>query len=634
MPYLFQLAFVALVALTYATGQASDAIRTVTVAGSIQEAIDTIPADNQERVIVFIPNGVYDERVRIDQNRVTLRGESRDGVVIRKNFPRPEYDRRYDRIGPGVLNLFGEDCIIENLTVENTSGPDVHAFAVYGHPQRTILADCTFSGVGDTVSLWNTGHGMYYHTRCHFRGEVDFLCPRGWCFVRDSTFYEIRDTAAIWHDGHMDPERMKFVLRDCKFDGVKDFWLGRNHYPSQFYLLGCQFSEQMADKPIGVVKDLSAVPEVEHALYERKYFHDCHRDGGDYAWHGDNLSDAAGSPEPDEITPAWTFDGKWDPESAAAPTITEVQTEGDRVYLQMSEPVAGAASLKVVRADGSVAEYAGGNGTRRLLFGGGSDSAPKQLVPTTNDSAYGAFATLETRFLQETTLPKATARRAVTWLAIGDSTVADYAANSPLQGWAWGLRGLVDDRVTVINAAKNGRSSKSFRSEGLWDGALKQLETEGKKPDVVFIQFGHNDNLGKGPDRETNPAGEFRNNLRRYVAEARALGATPILVTPPQRRSFNAQGRSVVDPGNEPYAEAARAVAAGEVVALVDLSKLTHRLFDGLGQASSDSLQTAADTTHFSPSGARRLAAMVLNDLVEQDSALKNYVLVDKIERP
>ena len=98
--------------------------------------------------------------------------------------------------------------------------------------------------------------------------------------------------------------------------------------------------------------------------------------------------------------------------------------------------------------------------------------------------------------------------------------------------------------------------------------------------------------------------------------------------------TFDANGRSVADPGNEPYAKAARAVAAEESVALVDLSKLTLNLFDGLGQASSDSLQVAGDTTHFSPSGARRLAAMVLNDLVEQDSALKSYILVDKLEKP
>ncbi len=67
---------------------------------------------------------------------------------------------------------------------------------------------------------------------------------------------------------------------------------------------------------------------------------------------------------------------------------------------------------------------------------------------------------------------------------------------------------------------------------------------------------------------------------------------------------------------------------------MVDLSKLTLKLLDGLGQASSDSLQVAGDTTHFSPSGARRLAALVLNDLVEQGSPLKSYVLVDKLEKP
>ena len=97
---------------------------------------------------------------------------------------------------------------------------------------------------------------------------------------------------------------------------------------------------------------------------------------------------------------------------------------------------------------------------------------------------------------------------------VGDSTVADEG------GWGPGFRASFGPEVEVINLARNGRSSKSFRDEGLWKPALDA------KPDYILIQFGHNDGPGKGPDRETAPKTTFRENMVRYVEEARAMNAS------------------------------------------------------------------------------------------------------------
>ena len=110
---------------------------------------------------------------------------------------------------------------------------------------------------------------------------------------------------------------------------------------------------------------------------------------------------------------------------------------------------------------------------------------------------------------------------------VGDSTVTEDS------GWGLGFRGLTTNRVVVINAAANGRSSKSFRDEGRWEPALAE------RGDYYLIQFGHNDEPGKGPERETDPSTTFAANLRRYVADVRAAGATPILVTSLVRRIFD-----------------------------------------------------------------------------------------------
>src|ERR1035437_5856643 len=110
---------------------------------------------------------------------------------------------------------------------------------------------------------------------------------------------------------------------------------------------------------------------------------------------------------------------------------------------------------------------------------------------------------------------------------VGDSTVNDQG------GWGPGFRESFESDVEVINLALNGRSSKSFRSEGKWAPALDL------KPDYILIQFGHNDSPGKGPDRATDPKTTFRENMTRYVDEARAAGATPVLVTSIVRRNFS-----------------------------------------------------------------------------------------------
>ena len=99
----------------------------------------------------------------------------------------------------------------------------------------------------------------------------------------------------------------------------------------------------------------------------------------------------------------------------------------------------------------------------------------------------------------------------------GDSTVATVSKprkdRPDLAGWGQMLPDFLTPEATVVNHARGGTSTKSFRALGLWDRVLAE------KPDYVLIQFGHNDQPGKGPDRETDPAGSYRENLRQFIRE-------------------------------------------------------------------------------------------------------------------
>jgi pectinesterase len=304
----------------------------------IGDALHALAMFSYQRTVILIKNGLYEEKVRIDRNYVTLRGENRDRTIIRYSQPWEAWNENPDAVGPAVVNLYGDDTVIENLTIENSQPENNrHAFAVLGDGTRIVIRNCKLIGRGgDTVSLWNYKEGMYYLTDCLFQGAVDFVCPRGWCYIRDSQFHEVKKTAALWHDGHFNPEQ-KFVLRGCDFTGIDGFQLGRHHYDAAFYFIDCRFPANMADKFIYRVLQDDTTKDDPDDFGERCYFHHCRKEGQAFDWMKDNLDQAQGRPEPEAISPSWTFGKRWDPESDEAVRVDACRVEGRSLALVFNE---------------------------------------------------------------------------------------------------------------------------------------------------------------------------------------------------------------------------------------------------------------------------------------------------------
>ncbi|MEJ6007692.1 rhamnogalacturonan acetylesterase [Paucibacter sp. AS339] len=193
-------------------------------------------------------------------------------------------------------------------------------------------------------------------------------------------------------------------------------------------------------------------------------------------------------------------------------------------------------------------------------------------------------------------------------ILVGDSTMA------PRSGYGNALCQSLD-KLACLNLARGGRSSKSFRAEGLWSSVLTLLR-EGGHRNLVLIQFGHNDMPGK-PGRSTDLATEFGPNLAAYVEELRAVGAHPVLITPLTRRNFS-QGTLQND--LRPWAEVTLRVAAELEVPVVDLNALSAATVQALGPAGADTLALAApqfDRTHLGNAGAALFAEQVLHALLK-----------------
>jgi pectinesterase len=195
---------------------------------------------------------------------------------------------------------------------------------------------------------------------------------------------------------------------------------------------------------------------------------------------------------------------------------------------------------------------------------------------------------------------------------VGDSTVTDNA------GWGLGFKQFLAEGVECTNTARGGRSSQSFMKEGRWTNALAL------KGDYYLIQFGHNNEPGK-PGRSTDMP-TYVANMKQYVADARAIGARPVLVTPMTRRQWDKEHPGKIKSSLAPYAAEVRQIAIDEKVPLVDLEARSIELCESLGPEGCrefSPLKTdkegkpAYDGTHLKGKGYVLFAQLVVDELRE-----------------
>lgn len=239
---------------------------------------------------------------------------------------------------------------------------------------------------------------------------------------------------------------------------------------------------------------------------------------------------------------------------------------------------------------------------------------------------------------------------------IGDSTMANKKLDggNPERGWGMMLPGFFSGEIRIHNHAVNGRSSKSFITEGRWEKVISQV----KKGDYVFIQFGHNDEKTDAA-RHTDPGTTFDDNLRRFVNETRAKGGIPVLFNSIVRRNFVQPKDDAISkdarrtPGEQEqpkegnvlfdthgaYLDSPRNVAKEMGVTFIDMNKITHDLVQGMGPIASKKLfmfvapgriaafpEGREDNTHLNIYGARTIAGLTVDVIAKEIPELAKYI--------
>jgi lysophospholipase L1-like esterase len=215
----------------------------------------------------------------------------------------------------------------------------------------------------------------------------------------------------------------------------------------------------------------------------------------------------------------------------------------------------------------------------------------------------------------------------------GDSTAANKEVKAyPETGWGMPFAYFFDSSVTVDNRAKNGRSTRTFISEGLW----KKLIDDVQPGDYVFIQFGHNDEVPSKIGSYT-PPDAYKTNLARFIAETRNKKARPVLLTPVSRRQFDSSGQ--VRETHLQYSALVREVAKQYDVPLIDMDEKSKVLLQKFGPENSKLLflqlepgehpnypEGRNDNTHFNELGARKMAQLVLSGIKELHLELEQRI--------
>lgn len=256
---------------------------------------------------------------------------------------------------------------------------------------------------------------------------------------------------------------------------------------------------------------------------------------------------------------------------------------------------------------------------------------------------------------------------------IGDSTMAEYdESTTDKRGWGMYLGSFFDPAsVTVNNRGKSGADTRGFYTgAAYWPSVKGQMSTG----DYLLIQFAHNDEgtVTNGMDnleyaaycaahglpaptdaRGTNPQTTYRDMLRAFIDEARALGVNPVLVGPICRAYF--QGNDIRRNGKHDlgdkfskiendvlyenqslpagdstmsYVKAMKVVAAEKNVPFIDLTEATRQLYLSYGETQCLSLLFCeGDKTHTNAMGGN-LVARAAAQLLKNAGVLAEYITI------
>lgn len=178
-------------------GNDKDNVSGIIFCKSLKQALECIPKDNHKRKIIFLRNGIYNEKVTIGSPNIALIGEDIDKTIVSYNFaagfPKPDGSSIYGTNNSATVTVVGENFFAKNITFENTfdkSLPIKHtqAVAVRAAADKSIFINCKFKSTQDTLYA---DYGRQYYKNCYIEGDVDFIFGAAQAVFEDCIIFSL-----------------------------------------------------------------------------------------------------------------------------------------------------------------------------------------------------------------------------------------------------------------------------------------------------------------------------------------------------------------------------------------------------------------------------------------------------------
>ena len=210
---------------------------------TIQEAVNATRDLGQQRVIIYIRKGTYHEKLIVPswKTAISLIGDSTGTTTITNaDYSGKLVPGEKDAFGLAKFTTYtsytvliqGNDCLLQNLTIENTSGRVGQAVALHVEGDRCVFKNCRILGNQDTLYA-TTETSRQYYLNCYIEGTTDFIFGEATCVFQSCTIKALTNsyiTAASTRPGH----EYGYVFFDCKLiadTGVTKEFLGRPWRP-------------------------------------------------------------------------------------------------------------------------------------------------------------------------------------------------------------------------------------------------------------------------------------------------------------------------------------------------------------------------------------------------------------------
>lgn len=197
---------------------------------TVQQAVDQVPDNNTQRVVIRIKPGIYREQIRVSASKrfITFRGEDPFKTVLTYNINAQQAGNT--RLAFSTL-VNADEFHAENITFENSFGTGSQAVALFTDADRTEFHNCRFLGWQDTLFV---NGGRQFFKDCYIEGHVDFIFGNGSAIFENCTINSKGAGYVSAHYRTSDQENTGFVFLRCRLTGENTgsgVYLGRPWRP-------------------------------------------------------------------------------------------------------------------------------------------------------------------------------------------------------------------------------------------------------------------------------------------------------------------------------------------------------------------------------------------------------------------